>query len=596
MNTTNDATTKTQDLTSTAENQITAPTPAETKPAKPRPAKKIAPTKAKDDTNASAPRKTESKPAPQTAATSIDKTKAPSTEAKESSASSPPAPQNLEKAQKTIDNSAQGSTATAEAKPSSSPVNPTSSSETSSVERKQGPRSHHRKNAHGHHQKKNPNQNANKSFAVPINPDLPTINICDLRKKPLKDLHEICRNHGVQNISRVSKQDLIFALLKSFAKLGHEIKTTGVLETMSEQNIGYGFLRSESGSFLAGADDVYVSPRHIKMMKLKSGDTVTGTVRPPKGDERYFALNQIQTINFEEPLQSIDKTLFKDLVAQFPTRWMNLSRNNSSTEDVTAKIIDMFSPLGYGQRMMIPAPPKAGKTVLLQQIADSISANHPDAELIVLLIDERPEEVTEMERTVNGTVIAATFDEPPARHIQVAEMVISKAKRLAEHNKDVVIMLDSITRLARAYNTVTPASGKILTGGVDANALQRPKRFFGAARDTTTAGSITIVATALIETGSKMDEVIYEEFKGTGNSEIHLARDLAQKGIFPAIDIQRSGTRRDDKIVPSENLANSWALKRYLQTMENGAGTEFLIERLKTVKTIGEFFKAMKSK
>ena len=358
MNTTNDATTKTQDLTSTAENQITTPTPAETKPAKPRPPK-IAPTKAKDDTNASAPSKTESKPAPQTAATSIDKTKAPSTEAKESSASSTPAPQNLEKKrQSTI--VLRAALQLLKLVSASSPVNPTSSSETSSVEKKQGPRSHHRK-THMGIIKKNPNQNANKSFAVPINPDLPTINICDLRKKPLKDLHEICRNHGVQNISRVSKQDLIFALLKSFAKLGHEIKTTGVLETMSEQNIGYGFLRSESGSFLAGADDVYVSPRHIKMMKLKSGDTVTGTVRPPKGDERYFALNQIQTINFEEPLQSIDKTLFKDLVAQFPTRWMNLSRNNSSTEDVTAKIIDMFSPLGYGQRMMIPAPPKAGK-------------------------------------------------------------------------------------------------------------------------------------------------------------------------------------------------------------------------------------------
>jgi transcription termination factor Rho len=422
------------------------------------------------------------------------------------------------------------------------------------------------------------------------------INISDLREKSLDELHQIAKTHHLSNMSRVSKQDLLFALMKCFAKRGDELRSSGVLEIVPEQNLGYGFLRCEKNSFLAGAADIYVSPKQIKTMKLKSGDTISGTIRIPKGDERYFALAEIEQINFESPANNTSKISFKDLRAQFPTRWMKLERGNSSNEDVTAKILDIFCPLGFGQRMMIPAPPKAGKTVLLQQIADSISSNHPDAHLIVLLIDERPEEVTEMERTVKGTVIAATFDEPASRHIQVAEIVISKAKRLAEHGKDVVILLDSITRLARAYNTATPASGKILTGGVDANALQKPKRFFGAARDTVGAGSITIIATALIDTGSKMDEVIYEEFKGTGNSEVHLDREISQKRIFPAIDIERSGTRRDDKLVPSDHMSSAWALRKYLQTMGKAAGTEFLIERLKNLKTINEFFKAMKTR
>ena len=422
------------------------------------------------------------------------------------------------------------------------------------------------------------------------------IHVRVLREKSLNELHKLAVENNLHNISRVSKQELIFALMKHFSKQGDELHAFGILEIMSEQNVGYGFLRCESGSYLAGAADIYVSPRQIKSLKLKSGDSISCTIRMPKGDERYFAVKQINEVNLEKPGVNAQKISFSDLRAQFPTRWMKLERGNGSTEDVTAKILDMFSPLGFGQRMMIPAPPKAGKTVLLQQLADSISHNHPDAHLIVLLIDERPEEVTEMERTVKGSVIAATFDEPPARHIQVAEITIAKAKRLAEHGKDVVILLDSITRLARAYNTVTPASGKILTGGVDANALQKPKRFFGAARDTVGGGSISIIATALIDTGSKMDEVIYEEFKGTGNSEVHLDREIAQKRIFPAIDIERSGTRRDDKLVPTDHLSSSWALRRYLQTMDKGSGIEFLIERLRTIKTVNEFFKAMKSR
>ena len=422
------------------------------------------------------------------------------------------------------------------------------------------------------------------------------INVSDLREKSLNELYQIAKINHVSHVNRVNKQELLFMIMKCFARRGDELRSNGVLEIMPEQNVGYGFLRCEKNSFLAGAADIYVSPKQIKVLKLKSGDTISGTIRMPKGDERYFALSQVEKVNFESPANNTNKISFQDLRAQFPTRWMKLERGNGSTEDVTAKIMDIFCPLGFGQRMMIPAPPKAGKTVLLQQLADSISSNHPDAHLIVLLIDERPEEVTEMERTVKGTVIAATFDEPAARHIQVAEIVIAKSKRLAEQGKDVVILLDSITRLARAYNTATPASGKILTGGVDANALQKPKRFFGAARDTVGAGSISIIATALIDTGSKMDEVIYEEFKGTGNSEVHLDREIAQKRIFPAIDIERSGTRRDDKLVPSDHLSSAWALRRYHQTMGKAAGTEFLIERLKTLKTINEFFKAMKTR
>lgn len=369
------------------------------------------------------------------------------------------------------------------------------------------------------------------------------MNLTELKNTPVPELVELGSSMGLENLARLRKQDIIFAILKSQAKSGADIFGAGVLEILQD---GFGFLRSSDSSYLAGPDDIYISPSQIRRFNLRTGDSVEGKIRPPKEGERYFALLKIMQVNFDKPESSRNKILFENLTPIHPDERFRLENGSGSTEDITARILDLVSPIGKGQRGLIVAPPKAGKTMLLQNIAQSISINYPEAELIVLLIDERPEEVTEMRRLVRGEVVASTFDEPANRHVQVAEMVIEKAKRLVEHKKDVVILLDSITRLARAYNTVIPSSGKVLTGGVDANALHRPKRFFGAARNVEEGGSLTILATALIDTGSKMDEVIYEEFKGTGNSEIHLNRKLAEKRIYPAIDITRSGTRREE--------------------------------------------------
>ena len=357
---------------------------------------------------------------------------------------------------------------------------------------------------------------------------------------------------------------------------------------------GFGFLRSADGSYLAGPDDIYISPAQIRRFNLRTGDTISGLIRPPKDGERYFALLKVGEINFDSPENARSKVLFENLTPLHPTKRLKLERGNGSTEDLTARAIDLCAPIGKGQRGLIVSPPKAGKTMLLQNIATAITANHPEVYLIVLLIDERPEEVTEMQRTVKGEVVSSTFDEPAARHVQVAEMVIEKAKRLVEHKKDVVILLDSITRLARAYNTVVPSSGKVLTGGVDANALQRPKRFFGAARNIEEGGSLTILATALIDTGSKMDDVIYEEFKGTGNSEIHLDRRIAEKRVFPAININRSGTRKEELITDQGELAKMWILRKLLHPMDELAAIEFLLDKMKDTKTNSDFFEAMK--
>lgn len=391
-------------------------------------------------------------------------------------------------------------------------------------------------------------------------------------------------------MARSRKQDIIFAILKEHAKRGEDIYGDGVLEILQD---GFGFLRSAEGSYLAGPDDIYVSPSQIRRFNLRTGDTISGKIRPPKEGERYFALLKVDEINFEAPENAKNKVLFENLTPLFADHQINMELGNGSTEDITARVIDLISPIGKGQRGLIVSPPKAGKTMMLQNIAHSIAHNHPECYLIVLLIDERPEEVTEMSRSVKGEVIASTFDEPANRHVQVAEMVIEKAKRLVEHKRDVVILLDSITRLARAYNTVVPASGKVLTGGVDSNALQRPKRFFGAARNIEEGGSLTIIATALIETGSKMDDVIYEEFKGTGNMEIHLDRKIAERRVYPAININRSGTRRDEKFVSKEDLQKIWILRKLLHPMEEGA-VEFLIDKMKDTKTNDEFFDAMK--
>jgi transcription termination factor Rho len=396
---------------------------------------------------------------------------------------------------------------------------------------------------------------------------------------------------GIENIARQRKQDVIFSILKAHAKSGEDIYGDGVLEILQD---GFGFLRSAEGSYLAGPDDIYVSPSQIRRFNLRTGDSISGLIRPPKDGERYFALLKVGEINFDSPESARHKLLFENLTPLHPTKRLKLERGNGSTEDMTARVIDLTAPLGKGQRGLIVSPPKAGKTMLLQNIATSIVANHPDVYLIVLLIDERPEEVTEMARTVKGEVVASTFDEPASRHVQVAEMVIEKAKRLVEHKRDVVILLDSITRLARAYNTVVPSSGKVLTGGVDANALQRPKRFFGAARNVEEGGSLTIIATALIDTGSRMDDVIYEEFKGTGNSEIHLDRRIAEKRVFPALNINRSGTRREELITAPDELAKMWILRKLLHPMDELAAIEFLIGKMKDTKTNGEFFDAMK--
>jgi transcription termination factor Rho len=419
------------------------------------------------------------------------------------------------------------------------------------------------------------------------------MNLTDLKTKPIEELIKIANEVGLDNMARSRKQDVIFNILKRHAKSGEDIYGDGVLEILQD---GFGFLRSSDSSYLAGPDDIYVSPSQIRRFNLRTGDTISGKIRPPKEGERYFALLKVNEINFSVPENSRNKILFENLTPLFPNDRLKLEAGNGSTEDLTGRIIDMISPIGKGQRGLIVAPPKAGKTIMMQNIAQAITRNNPECHLIVLLIDERPEEVTEMQRSVRGEVVASTFDEPPSRHVQVAEMVIEKAKRLVEHKKDVIILLDSITRLARAYNTVIPSSGKVLTGGVDAHALERPKRFFGAARNIEEGGSLSIVATALIDTGSKMDEVIYEEFKGTGNLELHLDRKIAEKRIYPAINVRRSGTRREDLLMAEDELQRVWIMRKLLNDMEDVAATEFLVDKLKGFKTNDEFFLSMKRK
>lgn len=416
------------------------------------------------------------------------------------------------------------------------------------------------------------------------------MHLTELKKKSPAQLIDICREMGIET-TRTRKQDLIFFILKKHAFAGEDIYGDGVLEILPD---GFGFLRAATSSYLPGPDDIYVSPSQIRRFSMRTGDTISGKIRPPKEGERYFALLKIDEINFDSPENTKNKVLFENLTPLHPNERLTMQRGNGSTEDITARIIDLASPFGKGQRGLIVSPPKAGKTMMIQNIAQSIALNHPECTLIVLLIDERPEEVTEMERTVHGEVVASTFDEPASRHVQVAEMVIEKAKRLVEHKRDVVILLDSITRLARAYNTVVPSSGKVLTGGVDANALQRPKRFFGAARNIEEGGSITIIASALIDTGSKMDEVIYEEFKGTGNMELHLDRKIAEKRIYPAININRSGTRREELLTKKDELQKIWILRKLLHPMDETAGIEFLLDRMRDNKTNEEFFAAMK--
>lgn len=416
------------------------------------------------------------------------------------------------------------------------------------------------------------------------------MNLTELKKKTAAELMQIAAEEGVENFARTRKQDLIFNILKSHAKK-ENISGDGVLEILQD---GFGFLRSADSSYLAGPDDIYVSPSQIRRFNLRTGDTVSGLIRPPKEGERYFALLKVDEINYEPPENCRDKILFENLTPLFPTDRLRMEKGNGSTEDITARVIDLAAPIGKGQRGLIVSPPKAGKTMMLQNMAHSIAQNYPECRLIVLLIDERPEEVTEMARSVRGEVIASTFDEPATRHVQVAEMVMEKAKRLVEHKHDVIILLDSITRLARAYNTVIPASGKVLTGGVDANALQRPKRFFGGARNIEEGGSLSIIATCLVDTGSKMDEVIYEEFKGTGNMELHLDRRIAEKRVYPAININRSGTRREELLTKPDELQKLWILRKILHPMDEIAAMEFLIERLKASKTNEDFFDAMK--
>lgn len=415
----------------------------------------------------------------------------------------------------------------------------------------------------------------------------------ELKRKAVSEIVAIAAELGIENTSRMRKQDMIFSILKKRAEKGEDIFGHGVLETLPD---GFGFLRSADSSYLAGPDDIYVSPSQIRRFGLRTGDTISGKIRPPKESERYFALLKVDQINFDTPENAKNKILFENLTPLFPDERLIMEQGNGSTEDLTSRVIDLCAPFGKGQRGLIVSPPKAGKTLMLQNIAHSIEKNYPECRLIVLLIDERPEEVTEMERSVNGEVVASTFDEPATRHVQVAEMVIEKAKRLVEHKQDVVVLLDSITRLARAYNTVVPSSGKVLTGGVDANALQRPKRFFGAARNIEEGGSLTIIATALVDTGSKMDEVIYEEFKGTGNMELHLSRSIAEKRVYPAININRSGTRREELLSSPDDLQKVWILRKILHPMDEIAAIEFLLERLKDSKTNAEFFKAMKRK
>ena len=417
------------------------------------------------------------------------------------------------------------------------------------------------------------------------------MHLTELKQKPVSELMDMAREMSIDNVGRSRKQEVIAAIVRKQAKSGEDIYGEGTLEILQD---GFGFLRSPDSSYLAGPDDIYVSPSQVRRFNLRTGDSIAGKIRPPKDGERYFALLKVDEINSSEANNKTNKVLFENLTPLFPDDRLQLERGNGSTEDLTARIIDLVAPIGKGQRAIIVSPPKAGKTLVLQNIAQSISVNNPETVLIVLLIDERPEEVTEMQRSVRGEVVASTFDEPPARHVQVAEMVIEKAKRLVEHKKDVVILLDSMTRLARAYNTIVPSSGKVLTRGVDANALERPKRFFGAARNIEEGGSLTIVATSLIDTGSKMDEVIYEEFKGTGNQELHLERKIAEKRVYPAINIRRSATRREELLMSEDELQRVWILRKLLHDMDDIAAIEFILDKLKETKTNNEFFDSMR--
>ena len=417
------------------------------------------------------------------------------------------------------------------------------------------------------------------------------MNLTELKQKPVQELVEIAEGMGADNVGRLRKQDVIFTILKSHSSSGEDISGGGVLEILQD---GFGFLRSADSSYLAGPDDIYVSPSQIRKFSLRTGDTIQGKIRPPKESERYFALLKIDNINSDTSSSTKNKILFENLTPLHANKRLRLEQGNGSSEDISARLIDIASPIGKGQRGLVISPPKAGKTIMLQNIAQSLTASNPDAHLIVLLIDERPEEVTEMSRMVKGEVVASTFDEPANRHVQVAEMVIEKAKRLVEHKKDVIILLDSITRLARAYNTIAPSSGKVLTGGVDANALTKPKKFYGAARNIEEGGSLTILATALIDTGSKMDEVIYEEFKGTGNMEVHLDRRIAEKRIYPAININRSGTRREELLMEPDELQKIWILRKVLHSMDELDAMEFMLNKLKSTKTNSEFFDSMK--
>jgi transcription termination factor Rho len=424
-----------------------------------------------------------------------------------------------------------------------------------------------------------------------VHPATNTMHLSDLKNLHVTELVEMANANEIENANRLRKQDLIFALLKNQAKKGESIFGEGTLEVLPD---GFGFLRSPDTSYLAGPDDIYVSPSQIRRFNLHTGDSIEGEIRTPKDGERYFALVKVDKVNAEPPENAKNKILFENLTPLHPTAAFTLERDIRAEENLTGRIIDIVAPIGKGQRGLIVSPPKAGKTVMLQHMAHAIIANHPDVNLIVLLIDERPEEVTEMQRSVRGEVVSSTFDEPATRHLQVAEMVMEKAKRLVEHKKDVVILLDSITRLARAYNTVVPASGKVLTGGVDANALQRPKRFFGAARNIEEGGSLTILATALIDTGSRMDDVIYEEFKGTGNMEIHLDRRMAEKRIYPSINVNRSGTRREELLLRQDVLQKIWILRKLLYPMDDLEATEFLLDKVKATKNNNEFFDSMK--
>ncbi|MBN4078620.1 transcription termination factor Rho [Gammaproteobacteria bacterium AH-315-C21] len=455
--------------------------------------------------------------------------------------------------------------------------------------RSRNPRNH--RNSRNNHNSDNRKNHQDDQDQADVPDSENTMNLTELKLKTPTELIEIAQSLGIDDKARSRKQDIIFAILKAAARKGENIYGDGVLEILQD---GFGFLRSAQGSYLAGPDDIYVSPSQIRRFNLRTGDTVSGKIRPPKDGERYFAMLKVNEINFESPENAKNKILFENLTPLFANERLTLELGNGSTEDITSRVIELVSPIGKGQRGMIVSPPKAGKTMMLQNIAHSITTQNPECYVIVLLIDERPEEVTEMERSVRGEVVSSTFDEPATRHVQVAEMVMEKAKRLVEHKRDVVILLDSITRLARAYNTVIPSSGKVLTGGVDANALHRPKRFFGSARNIEEGGSLTIIATALVETGSRMDDVIYEEFKGTGNMELHLDRRIAEKRIYPAINLNRSGTRREEYLTQPDELQKMWILRKLLHPMDELAAIEFLLDRLKATKTNAEFFESMK--